>query len=53
MTSVDAYSILSATGLLAVIAVAEEFLFRGFVFQPLPVSIGQWGAQLIITDAFS
>ena len=50
---VDAYLILSATGLFAAVMVADEFLFRGFVFQPLPVSIGHWGAQLIIVDAFS
>jgi membrane protease YdiL (CAAX protease family) len=52
MSSVDAYSILSATGLFASVAVAEQFLFRGFVFQRLSASIGKWGAQLIIAGNF-
>lgn len=34
------------------IAVAEEFLFRGFIFKRLIESIGEWPAQLIISGLF-
>lgn len=38
--------------LFAGVAVAEEFLFRGFVFQRLISGLGQWPAQLIIAAYF-
>lgn len=34
------------------VAVAEEFLFRGFIFQRLRRSTGLWGAQLLIAGYF-
>lgn len=34
------------------VAVAEEFLFRGFIFQRLQKSIGLWPAQLLIAGYF-
>jgi membrane protease YdiL (CAAX protease family) len=34
------------------VAVAEEFLFRGFIFQRLRKSIGLWGAQLLMAGYF-
>lgn len=34
------------------VAVAEELLFRGFIFQRLLSGIGQWPAQLIIAGFF-
>jgi membrane protease YdiL (CAAX protease family) len=34
------------------VAVAEEFLFRGFIFQRIRKSIGLWGAQLLIAGYF-
>lgn len=50
--SVDAQSLCSVTGLVVCVAVTEEFLFRGFLFQRLMASIGSWGAQLIIGGYF-
>lgn len=34
------------------VAIAEELLFRGFIFQRLIESFGQWPAQLIIAGMF-
>jgi membrane protease YdiL (CAAX protease family) len=34
------------------VAVAEEVLFRGFIFQRLISDIGQWFAQLVIGVVF-
>ena len=34
------------------VAIAEEFLFRGFIFQRLRKSTGLWGAQLLIAAYF-
>jgi uncharacterized protein len=34
------------------VAVAEELLFRGFIFQRLIQSLGQWPAQIIIAGLF-
>lgn len=45
-------ALLSATGLFISVAVAEEFIFRGFVFQRLIAGIGIWGAQLIMAGYF-
>jgi membrane protease YdiL (CAAX protease family) len=50
--SINATSFLSATGTFAAVAVAEEFLFRGFFFQRLITSIGKWGAQLLVAGYF-
>lgn len=52
MGPVNASAILSAIGLFAAVAVAEEFLFRGFIFQRLMAGIGKWGAQLLIAGYF-
>lgn len=38
--------------LFAGVAIAEELLFRGFVFQRLISGLGQWAAQLIIAAFF-
>src|SRR6218665_277283 len=45
-------SFLLSTYLLFCAAIAEEFLFRGFLFQQLISSIGIWGAQLLIAGYF-
>jgi membrane protease YdiL (CAAX protease family) len=42
----------SALALYAAVAVAEEFVFRGFVFQRLLDGIGEWPAQLILAAYF-
>lgn len=34
------------------VALAEELLFRGFIFQRLIASIGKWGAQIVIAFLF-
>jgi uncharacterized protein len=47
------FSTLAPTLLLFIeVAIAEELLFRGFVFQRLITSIGQWPAQLIVAGFF-
>jgi uncharacterized protein len=38
--------------LFAGVAVAEELLFRGFIFQRLIAGLGQWPAQLILAGYF-
>lgn len=48
----DIPSLISATGMFISVALAEEFLFRGFVFQRLINGIGVWPAQLIIAGYF-
>lgn len=49
----EGFSVLSSSLLLfAGVAVAEELLFRGFVFQRLLAGTGQWTAQLIIAAYF-
>jgi len=45
-------AMLNLTGVFLSVAVAEEFLFRGFVFQRLRESIGIWAAQLILAGYF-
>ena len=49
---IDAKALLSATAVFVCVAVAEEFLFRGFIFQRLTGSIGVWPAQLVIAAYF-
>lgn len=48
----DLGAVLSVTGVFISVAVAEEFLFRGFLFQRLKASIGIWGAQLVMAGYF-
>ncbi len=49
----EGFSILLPSLLLfAGVAIAEELLFRGFVFQRLIAGLGQWPAQLIIAAYF-
>jgi uncharacterized protein len=45
-------SLSSSLLLFAGVAIAEELLFRGFVFQRLIAALGQWSAQLIIAAFF-
>lgn len=44
--------LLDATAVFVSVAVAEEFLFRGFIFQRLIDGLGKWAAQLIIAAYF-
>jgi uncharacterized protein len=48
----DFSPLLSVTLLFIGVAVAEEVLFRGFIFQRLIAAIGQWPAQVIIGAYF-
>jgi membrane protease YdiL (CAAX protease family) len=49
----EGVSVLSSSLLLfAGVAIAEELLFRGFVFQRLISGLGHWAAQLIIAAYF-
>ena len=50
--SVDASILASSLFLFAGVAVAEELLFRGFVFQRLISGLGVWPAQLLIAAFF-
>ncbi|MFV8325218.1 CPBP family intramembrane glutamic endopeptidase [Flavobacterium sp. ZS1P14] len=50
--TMDLQSLLSVTLLFIGVAIAEEFLFRGFAFQRLMCSIGEWPAQIIIAGYF-
>ncbi len=50
--NIDAFSFLRITGESLSVAVAEEFLFRGFIFQRLRKSTGLWVAQLLIAGYF-
>lgn len=43
---------LSGFSLFIAVAIVEELLFRGFIFQRLIESFGQWPAQLIIAGLF-
>jgi membrane protease YdiL (CAAX protease family) len=45
-------SILPVTILFFWVAIAEELLFRGFLFQRLIASVGEWPAQLVIAGLF-
>jgi uncharacterized protein len=47
------FSILAPALLLIIeVAIAEELLFRGFIFQRFITGIGQWPAQLIVAGFF-
>lgn len=50
--TMDAYSLFAITGTVIAGAVAEEFLFRGFIFGRLRGSLGTWPAQIIISAYF-
>jgi uncharacterized protein len=52
MSEQGAAALLPAATLMAAVAIAEEFLFRGFLFQRLIDGLGQWWAQLIIAGLF-
>lgn len=46
------FNFVSGLLLFAGVAIAEELLFRGFIFQPLLTGIGNWPAQLIVAVFF-
>lgn len=46
------FSIISGIALMAGVAIAEELLFRGFMFQRLIDAFGKWPAQFIISGLF-
>lgn len=50
--SMDGYALLAITVTILAGAVAEEFLFRGFIFGRLRGSLGNWPAQVIISAYF-
>ena len=50
--TVDLSSLLSVTIIFIAVAVAEEVLFRGFIFQRLIAGTGVWFAQLLIAGYF-
>ncbi|MGZ5247201.1 MAG: CPBP family intramembrane glutamic endopeptidase [Flavitalea sp.] len=50
--SAEMSSIIGISGVFVSVAVAEEFLFRGFIFQRLRSSTGIWIAQLLIAGYF-
>jgi membrane protease YdiL (CAAX protease family) len=52
INTVDLSKILSVTIVFVAVAVAEEVLFRGFIFQRLISALGNWPAQLIIAGYF-
>jgi membrane protease YdiL (CAAX protease family) len=45
-------TIIAGTTVFVGVAIAEELLFRGFLFQRLIESLGQWPAQLIVAGMF-
>lgn len=45
-------ALMSITLIMAAVAVAEEFLFRGFLFQRFIAGLGVWPAQVIIGALF-
>ncbi len=49
---VDFSSLVTVTLVSIGVAIAEELLFRGFIFQRLIHSIGEWPAQMIIAAYF-
>ncbi len=50
--TIDLSALLSISITFVGVAVAEEVLFRGFIFQRLTDGLGQWPAQLIIAAYF-
>lgn len=52
-TNIISFSgIMAGVAVFVGVAIAEEFLFRGFIFQRLTESFGQWPGQLIIAGMF-
>lgn len=51
-SSLNIIPLLSATGIFIAVAVAEELLFRGFLFQRLMAGFGIWVAQLVMAGYF-
>ena len=49
---IDFSTLMSIVLLFAEVAVAEEVLFRGFIFQRLIAGLGEWPAQLILAGYF-
>lgn len=45
-------TVISGFSFFTAVAVAEEMLFRGFIFQRLMESLGQWPAQIVISGMF-
>lgn len=45
-------NLLTIVLLIAGVAVTEEMLFRGFIFQRLIASVGEWPAQLVLAGLF-
>jgi len=45
-------TIASSVWLFVSVAIAEELLFRGFIFQRFIAGLGQWPAQLIVAGVF-
>jgi membrane protease YdiL (CAAX protease family) len=52
MSDQGAAALFPAATLMAAVAIAEELLFRGFIFQRFIDGLGQWWAQLIIGGLF-
>lgn len=52
INSISFTTVISGVIVFAGVAIAEELLFRGFLFQRLLESLGQWPAQLIIAGMF-
>jgi membrane protease YdiL (CAAX protease family) len=52
LAATPAETILTAVAAMLIVAVAEELLFRGFLFQRLIASLGVWPAQLIVAALF-
>lgn len=49
---IDASVLWASAGIFASVALAEELLFRGFVFQRLVDGLGRWPAQLLVAGFF-
>ncbi len=52
INKINFYIIFDGIILFAAVALAEELLFRGFIFQRLIQSFGNWPAQLLISALF-
>ena len=52
LTQVNRMDLISAVTVIIAGVIAEEFLFRGFLFQRLISGLGVWPAQLIIAGLF-
>ena len=51
-SSLEIYPLLSTVSLFVAVAVAEELLFHGFIFQRLIEGFGKWAAQLVMAGYF-